>query len=327
MTIINSTETLPVQMTQFGKDVLSGLSSNPKKLSSKYFYDAKGDALFQQIMHLDEYYLTRAELEIFNTQKGRILDQVHPNGKFRLIELGAGDGHKTKVLLKYFLEQKVNFSYSPVDISSNVLKLLEANLTKDIPHLNIDPLEGDYFKVLSDLKFKADNARNVVFFLGSNIGNFLNETAVNFLKSIHDNLQKGDILLLGFDLKKDPEIILKAYNDPSGITKAFNLNLLERINRELGGNFDLDAFRHSPVYDPVSGECRSYLLSMKDQEVSIEGLNQSFAFEKWEPVFMEVSKKYSVSEIEQLAKATGFNVVENLFDKNQLYTDTIWEVR
>lgn len=321
-----NTDTLTKQITQFGADVSAGLSAYPKTLSSKYFYDAKGDALFQQIMHLDEYYLTRAELEIFETQKQQLLEQIQPNGGFRLIELGAGDGLKTKVLLKYFLEQGVNFSYSPVDISANVLRVLEENLLKDIPELSINPLVGDYFQVLEDMKIKS-RKRNVVFFLGSNIGNFLNETAENFLKSIHNSLKKGDILMLGFDLKKDPARILKAYNDASGVTRAFNLNLLDRINSELGGNFNTNNFQHNPVYDPMTGECRSYLLSKVDQEVYIEELDKTFSFEKWEPIFVEVSKKYSIGEIDHLARATGFTVVENMFDSQRLFTDSIWEVR
>lgn len=313
-------------MNQFGQDVLSGLSSTPKKLSSKYFYDVKGDELFQQIMHLEEYYLTRAELEIFQTQKEKILQLLRPNGPFKLLELGAGDGLKTKVLLKYFVEQNVDFSYIPVDISSNVLDLLESNLRKEIRELKIQPLAGDYFKVLSDLKFK-DNSRKVVFFLGSNIGNFLGNAVKSFFKSIHDNLQKGDILMIGIDLKKEPQKVLTAYNDQEGVTRAFNLNMLTRINNELGGNFDPDSFMHYPVYDPLTGECRSYLLSTKKQEVCIASLQQSFEFDAWEPIFVEVSKKYSLHEIEQLAVETGFHVIDNVYDKKGLFTDTIWEVR
>lgn len=315
-----------MQETQFGQDVLAGLTSSPKRLSSKYFYDSIGDGLFQQIMQLDEYYLTRAELEIFQTQKERILELVKPNGPFRLVELGAGDGLKTKVLLKYFMEKQVDFSYAPVDISPNVLKLLEKNLKHEVSDLDIHPLAGDYFQVLSDLKFK-DDLRNVVFFLGSNIGNFLESTAREFLKSIHDNLRKGDIVLIGIDLKKDPQKILSAYNDSKGITQRFNLNLLERINRELGGNFDIKSFLHHPVYDPLTGECRSYLISKKKQEVSILALKKSFEFDAWEPIFMEVSKKYSPEEIEQLAVSTGFRVIENVYDEQHLFTDSVWEVR
>lgn len=315
-----------ITMTQFGRDVRAGLSSDPKRLFSKYFYDARGDALFQQIMHLDEYYLTRAELEIFETQKARLLQLMDPGNPFRLIELGAGDGLKTKVLLKYFAEQQTHFSYSPVDISPDVIHTLKKNLLEEIPHLTIDPLVGDYFKVMADLKFK-DHIKKVVFFLGSNIGNFMYDTALSFLKSIHDNLQKGDILMLGFDLKKDPNLILKAYNDASGITRAFNLNLLERINRELGGTFNTSYFRHHPVYDPMTGECRSYLLSTRDQEVSIEGINETFSFEQWEPIFMEISRKYSIHEINGMAEVAGYRVLENILDRNKLFADSVWEVR
>lgn len=315
-----------MQETQFAQDILAGLSATPKRLSSKYFYDTRGDELFQQIMHLDSYYLTRAELEVFNTQKEKILQIIKPNGFFRLVELGAGDGLKTKVLLRYFMEQQVNFSYAPVDISGNVLDMLEDDLMKELPGLTVEPHVGDYFQVLSDLKFK-DDVRNVVFFLGSNIGNFLEDTVKEFLMSIHDNLRKGDIILIGIDLKKNPQKVLDAYNDPEGITRQFNLNLLRRINQELGGNFNLDLFMHHPVYDPFTGECRSYLISTEKQEVSIKALKKTFEFGAWEPVFMEVSKKYSPEDIEQLAVSTGFRVIENVYDQNTLFTDSIWEVR
>lgn len=311
--------------SQFALDVRDGLQATPKHLSSKYFYDEKGDKLFQRIMKLPEYYLTRAELEIFQTKKERLLDIINPDAPFRIVELGAGDGMKTRVLLKYFLQQHADFSYSPVDISANVLRDLERNMMQDMPDLKMKPLAGDYFKVLSELKFQ-NHVRNIAFFLGSNIGNFRNEIALTFLRSIHDNMSSGDILMIGFDLKKDPKTILSAYNDSQGVTKAFNLNLLERINAEFGADFDLDKFDHNPIYDPLTGECRSYLISKEEMEVSLGDLDFSIRFKPWEPIFMEVSKKYDLTEINQLAENSGFKVVENLFDSGKVFTDSIWEV-
>ncbi|MFY0605997.1 MAG: L-histidine N(alpha)-methyltransferase [Cyclobacteriaceae bacterium] len=314
-----------VSLDQFSQDVLDGLSSNPKKLSSKYFYDERGDELFQQIMNLDEYYLSRAELEIFNTKKNDILEIIDTSDHFRLLELGAGDGAKTKVLLRHFRDSGIDFTYAPVDISENVLQVLSSSLEKEVPGLNIEPLAGDYFKVLNELKFKNDH-RSLVFFLGSNIGNFLNETAISFLSGIRDNLKKGDLLMIGFDLKKDPQIILNAYNDKQGVTEAFNKNLLRRINEELEGNFELNQFDHHPIYDPLTGQCRSYLISKKALSVRIEKLDRTFHFEAWEPIFMEVSKKYSLDEINYLATNTGFKLVANFFDGQNLFCDSVWQV-
>ncbi|MEO9474111.1 MAG: L-histidine N(alpha)-methyltransferase [Cyclobacteriaceae bacterium] len=312
-------------MTQFKQDVLEGLSSNPKRLSSRYFYDEKGDQLFQKIMQLEEYYLSRAELCVFENHKARLLELMRPQEHFRIIELGAGDGSKTKVLLKHFTDEKASFSYCPVDISKSVLQTLRANLEAEIPNLNVEPKPGDYFQILHELKFQKDG-HNVVYFLGSNIGNFLNETATGFLSSIRENLNTGDRMLIGFDLKKDPAKILAAYNDSKGVTRQFNLNLLARINTELGADFDLEAFAHNPVYDPMTGECRSYLVSLQDQEVFISSLDKRISFRKWEPIFVEVSKKYDQNEIAQLAESSGFKVVENLFDPERLFTDSVWEV-
>ncbi|MFT6865462.1 MAG: L-histidine N-alpha-methyltransferase [Cyclobacteriaceae bacterium] len=313
-------------LTQFEQDVLSGLSSKPKKLSSRYFYNEAGDKLFQQIMELDEYYLSRAEMNIFENQKEQILELMKPDEDFRLVELGAGDGRKTKVLLKYFSDQQIQYSYIPVDISSNVLQILEDDIKAELPQIDINPLTGDYFSVLQDLKFRK-TGHTVVYFLGSNIGNFLNETAITFLNSVKENLNVGDRMLIGFDLKKDPTKILAAYNDKQGVTKAFNLNLLDRINREMDADFDVNGFEHSPVYDPMTGECRSYLVSLKEQEVHIGSLEETYTFKKWEAVFVEVSKKYDIDEIDYLAESSGFKVIQNLFDENLFFADSIWEVK
>ncbi len=194
-------------ITQFEQDVLEGLKANQKKLSSRYFYDEVGDSLFQQIMNLEEYYLTRAEYDVFSTHKSEILGLMGNGGAFRIVELGAGDGHKTKVLLKHFTDQAADFAYSPVDISANVLSILEQNLLSEIPDLQVDSLAGDYFDVLADLSFR-DEVRTIVYFLGSNIGNFSQETAISFLTSVKQNLKIGDRMMIGFDLKKNPSEIL-----------------------------------------------------------------------------------------------------------------------
>lgn len=313
-------------MSQFGHDVREGLTSKPKFLSSKYFYDKHGDELFRKIMELDEYYLTRAEFSIFRNQKERIRELLTDNQPFRLIELGAGDGAKTMVLLEHFSRNKVDFTFCPIDISSNVLNILETRVKSQLPEVRIEPLAGDYFKILHDIKVE-NHQRNVVFFLGSNIGNFSQDLAVSFLRDVRKNLNSHDLMMIGFDLKKDPGIILNAYNDKKGVTRDFNLNLLSRINKELGGDFDLSCFRHYPTYNPITGECTSHLISLADQEVFLKELNLKVHFEKWEPIKTEISRKFNLDDIRSLAEITGFSVTETLFDEEKLFAESIWEVK
>ncbi|PHN03296.1 L-histidine N(alpha)-methyltransferase [Flavilitoribacter nigricans] len=309
----------------FATDVEAGLSLDPKKLSSKYFYDKKGDELFQAIMRMPEYYLTDCEYSILNRQKADILEAIGPSG-FELIELGAGDGYKTKVLLEHFLSREVPFVYRPVDISQNVLEVLRNDLKNRWPDLAVRPLKGDYFAMLERLQ-SEQGQRKVVLFLGANIGNYTRQEALRFLENLHKQLDPGDQLLIGFDLKKDPSVILNAYNDPAGITAAFNLNLLTRINRELGGHFDLEEFSHWETYQPITGEAKSYLISRKEQEVEIEAIGKTFHFGAWEAIDVELSLKYSPFEIEALARAAGFQVVEHFYDDRSYFLDSLWEVK
>lgn len=271
---------------------------------------------------MPEYYLMNCELNIFEEQKAQILEAIGLE-HFHLLELGAGDGYKTRVLLRYFMEQSVDFEYQPIDISPNVLLKLEQHLNAELPGLIVHPLPGDYFKVLHEVK-EADATPKVVLFLGANIGNYPQERAAAFLRHLQEELRTGDKLLIGFDLKKDPDVILSAYNDPAGITAAFNLNLLERMNRELGANFNVQDFRHWESYNPVTGATRSFLVSKKAQHVFIKALNQSFHFEAWEAINVELSQKYSLSEIEALAKAAGFCVDQHFTDSRGYFVDSLW---
>lgn len=307
----------------FLSDVLEGLKAPNKRLSSKYFYDAKGDELFQKIMHMDEYYLTNKELEIFETKKSGILSALYDGEPFRIIELGAGDGLKTKVLLKFFQEQKIDFTYTPVDISGNVLEILESNLLMEIPGLKIESFQGDYFDALSEISQRE--GKDVVFFLGSNIGNFVKGEAEIFLRKLNSFLNPKDLLFMGIDLKKDPSIILPAYNDSEGVTTDFNLNLLDRINAELGANFDRRQFLHYPYYNPQNGECRSYLISKIKQTISIA--DEEINFGAWEAIFMEVSKKYNEVQITELATETGFKELATFKDGQEWFADILWEVK
>ena len=309
----------------FAQDVMLGLNSTPKTLPSKYFYDAKGDKLFQQIMALPEYYLTRKEYEILEGQHEQILKSILKIGKpFNLIELGAGDGLKTKILLRFLVNNEIDFIYYPVDFSGSVLEELEQSLAEEMPNLEVNPIQSTYRESLKNQEW--ENGRpNLILFLGANLGNFGVEEAKNIIDHLRVGTRKGDQVLLGFDLKKNPNIILDAYNDEQGVTREFNMNLLDRINKELDADFDRNSFVHWPTYDPVSGECRSYLVSLKSQAVSIGALNQTFEFEAFESIFTEISKKYSLSEISHLASLGGFEVNQNFLDSDGYFADVLWE--
>lgn len=312
------------ELTQFAEDVLAGLSSTPKHLSSKYFYDDEGSRLFQEIMKLPEYYLTGCEQEIFEEQT----DAIHrefANGKneFDLIELGAGDGTKTAVLVDHFLKAGADISYSPIDISQEALDALTEKFNAEFPALKMDARNGDYFNILRSLK-NGGRRRKVLLFLGSNIGNFTRQQAVEFFRALREVMNENDLLFVGFDLQKDPHVIAAAYDDAAGITAKFNLNLLTRINRELGADFDLDKFTHYANYRPIEGSARSFLVSREKQTVHIAALRREFEFEQWEAVFMEISQKYSLAMIEDLARESGFEVKHNFFDKKKYYCDSLW---
>lgn len=309
----------------FAQDILQGLRAKPKKLSSKYFYDKKGDALFQQIMRMPEYYLTDCEYEILDQYKGDILKLIGDR-HFDLIELGAGDGLKTKLLLDHFVNQQADFTYCPIDISADVLKQLKADVAKRWPKLECKLMPGDYFAMLGELENRS-HARKVILFLGSNIGNLTPDQATGFIQKIQEHMAPGDLLITGFDLKKDPAIILDAYSDPAGITAAFNLNLLERINTELGGDFDLDQFKHWETYNPVTGATKSYIVSKVKQIVHIKALDQDFSFDAWEAIDVELSQKFSLTEIEALAQATGFELVQHFTDQRDYFVDSVWQKR
>ncbi len=319
-----SLELMPI--TGFAHDVFKGLSAHPKYLSSKYFYDDEGSRIFQQIMQMPEYYLTDCEMEIFKTQKEDIFASfTSGNETIDLIELGAGDGLKTTILLKYFLSQKANLTYLPIDISEEALRHLKASMEVKLPSLLIKSMAGDYFQMMETINHH-NHHKKILLFLGSNIGNFNEDEASEFLRKLRSVMQKEDMLFIGFDLKKEPDIILKAYNDPHGHTAAFNLNLLHRMNRELGADFIPEQFRHKELYDPQSGTAKSYLFSNEKQEVHFPEFDQSVFFEKGEPVFMEMSQKYDTGMINRLAEQAGFEPVRNFYDSRHYFVDSLWKL-
>lgn len=310
-------------MNTFLEDVLKGLSAKDKFLQSKYFYDAKGDALFQKIMSCPEYYPTKCEMEIFTKQTGQLVSAITKHRReFDIIELGAGDATKSVHLLKGLLDTKVNFTYYPVDISANVINLLQTSLPQKLDGLQMHGLNGEYFTMLEKVKTLSGKIK-VVLFLGGNIGNVAMDKAGEFCKSVRQHLMPGDLVLTGLDLKKSPIKVLDAYNDKTGYTRDFNLNLLQRINEELKGNFVIENFYHFPTYDPITGACKSYLVSCKKQRVEIA--DSTFYFEEGEPVFMEIAQKYTIEQTDELAIKSGFKPKQHFLDSKKWFLDTIWE--
>ncbi|RXK86133.1 L-histidine N(alpha)-methyltransferase [Filimonas effusa] len=308
---------------QFLTDVIEGLSSSPKCLHSKYFYDEQGDKLFQQIMQCPEYYPTRCEMEIIRQQREEIIGSVLKYlPQFDVVELGAGDASKSIHLLQTVCNTLPDFTYYPIDISWNIIQDLEKRLPEALPGLRIHGLHGEYLEMLQQTT-ELSHRNKLVLFMGGNIGNFDARTAVNFCRELRRTMRPGDLLLIGFDLKKHPQVILDAYNDKQGLTRDFNINLLHRINRELDADFDPMLFHHYPTYDPATGACKSYLVSLEKQKVCI-GKEATITFEKDECIFMEVAQKYSPEEIQRLAFTAGFSPVGSFVDASGCFADCLW---
>ncbi len=310
---------------KFAMDVLSGLSKRSKRLPTEYIYDENGSELFKKITELPEYYLTKSETRVLQHNKNRLLERLNRDN-LNLIELGAGDGKKTKIIIEEFLSKSVQFHYIPIDISVSAMEGLLKDFNSDFTTLKIKGIVSDYFngiKWLSNLTTR----QNLVLFLGSNIGNFNLLEISTFLSSLWHTLNNNDLILIGFDLKKDIRKMEDAYNDSSGVTALFNLNLLKRINRELKGEFDIAKFRFYSTYDVVDGAIKSYLISQDRQEIYIDELKRSFSFKEWEPIHTESSHKFSIEDIEELAEQNKFEVIEHYFDPEKQFTDSLWRVK
>lgn len=307
----------------FYNEVIDGLRAENKYLSSKYFYDEAGDKLFQQIMACPEYYPTRCEMEIMQHQSGEMASLFTTySPSFDLIELGPGDATKSWFLLRELQKKQAAFTYYPIDISANVIGWLEDKLPVTLPGIRLHGLNGEYLEKMQQVNSLSPNPK-IVLFMGANIGNMTIPQATHFCRQLHDNMQPGDLLFIGFDLKKHPRIILDAYNDRQGFTRAFNLNLLTRINRELGADFNTELFEHYPVYDPGTGACKSYLISLKEQEVHIG--DKTIVFRENEPLHMEISQKYSLAETENMAAQSGFEPVHTFLDAKRWFADVLWQ--
>lgn len=296
----------------FRSDVLSGLGSRPKSLPCKYFYDARGTELFDRICELDVYYPTRTELGIMRRHAREMAWLVGPRA--RLVELGSGSSTKTRILLDELDDLD---AYVPVDISHEYLSRAATGLRRDYPHLEIVPVCADY-TLPFDLPRSDRAIRTVVYFPGSTIGNLAPHEARQFLKGVAGLCRHGGGLLIGVDLKKDTRLLEAAYDDREGVTAAFNLNLLARINRELGGEFDLARFRHRAFYDETEGRIEMQLVSSCRQSVRVE--RSVFGFGEGEPITTEYSYKYEVAEFAKLAATAGFACVRVWTDEQQLFS-------
>lgn len=308
---------------QFRQDVIAGMQLPHKRIPSRYFYNARGDELFQQIMASPDYYLTRCEAEIFRTQNSAIARALaEGKSNFEVIELGAGDGSKTMRLLKKWHSRKQMPVYRPIDISTHVLHQLEVELKKISPELDVRTLPGEYFAVLDDM-VTTSGEHKVFLFLGSNIGNLEPVNSVGLLRRIAGRMEGEDRLLIGFDLKKDPRIIRRAYDDRAGITRQFNFNLLHRINDELGADLHLDQFSHEPIYDPQQGKAMSFMVSKQEQIITIPGAPAPIVLRAWEAIQTESSYKYDMAQIEAIAHDAGLRVMASFMDRKKYFADVV----
>jgi dimethylhistidine N-methyltransferase len=340
-----------VFLRKFAIDVGKGLSHPVKTLPSLYFYDDIGSQIYSKITECQDYYLTRVEHSLLTIPANLraisdlIVSKDSGHG-FNLVELGAGDGSKTTLLLNHFLQLGLDFTYRPIDISAGALETLaekmraKFNLNGDqplLPALSMRSLHADNVQGLTALveddqkelhaKGLEGSRTNVVLFLGSSIGNMNGNEGAQFLRAINGSLQEDDIMIIGFDLRKDPNLMIAAYSDREGITAEFNYNLLRRINRELGANFQIDQFKHHCTYCPRTSEMQSWLVSQQQQTVTIASLGRSFDFGAWECMQTESSFKYSINQIEEMAARAGFVVNEHLADAAGWMRLSTWTVK
>ena len=306
----------------FAQDVRRGLTAHPKFLLPKYFYDPLGSHLFEAICLLPEYYVTRAEHEILSAQSDAIVQALE--GPHTLVELGSGSSAKTQLLIEALLRRQDHLQYSPIDISDAALTGSAKQLLQLFPKLEITAYSADYETALASLAERAGSRdrqeRTFLIFLGSSIGNLDPPEARDLFSRIRRVLLPGDSFLLGADLKKSGEILVPAYDDALGVTAAFNLNLLVRINRELDGRFQLESFQHRAVYNERQGRIEMYLVSRVRQAVPIRALDLTVKLDRDELIHTESSYKFEIEALGHLAEATGFELVLPLFDQERRFS-------
>lgn len=299
-------------------DVIAGLGSDPKQLPCKYFYDQRGSLLFEQICELDEYYLTRTELEIMEQYAAEMAATIGP--RCMLIEYGSGSSTKTRILLDEIQDPA---AYVPVDISRAHLRDSATKLSQQYPELEVLPVCADFTRPFEPPQPELDERRRVVYFPGSTIGNFEPEEAQELLEGISDLVGEGGGLLIGMDLQKDSKVLEAAYNDGEGVTAEFNLNLLERINRELDADFELDCFEHRAQYNEELGRVEIDIVSLEDQSVEVDGV--PFEFSSQEAIRTEHSHKYRRDSFREMAEAAGFREVHVWTDERNYFAVSFYE--
>ena len=302
----------------FADDVRAGLTAPKKWLPPKYFYDEVGSALFEAITLLPEYYLTRAEGEILRDHAGEVIEMV--GGPVELVELGSGSAVKTRHLIDAVLAKQPALRFCPIDISSAALDASARALASEYPQIIVEGINADYLGGLARLS-RNGARRRLALFLGSNIGNFEPKEADATLRALRDVLEPGDGFLLGADRKKDPKVLERAYDDAAGVTAAFNRNVLARINRELGGQFDLETFSHRALYNQELARVEMHLVSAKTQDVAIEGAGFTASFAQGESIHTESAYKFDDRSVEALAKAADFTVARAWSDPAGRFAD------
>jgi len=305
------------------RDVLDGLALPSRAIPSVWFYDAWGSRLFERIMRLPGYYPTRVETSILERHADAMVARLQ-GGPSSVVDLGAGDGTKTRLIVSAALRRSPAAAYVPVDVSATALEAASEHLRATWPALEVRPVHGDYVDGLAVAARAGGPEPLLALLLGSNIGNLEWPAAVELLRSLRQALRPGDHLLVGFDLLKPEELLRGAYDEPEGVTAAFNLNLLSRINRELGADFDLSAFEHRATFDPGRPAMESWLVSRRRQVVTVAGLR--FEFQDGEAIQTEISWKYTEDQVSALAREAGFEEEARFHDERRWFADALWRV-
>lgn len=314
----------------FAHEVQAGLTADPKSLPCRFFYDRKGSLLYEAICEQPEYYLTRAEAEILRDRAGEITSRL-PR-KITLVELGSGSAVKTRALIEEQLKRQTKLRFIPIDISPTILEESSLGLVQEYVNLEIRGIIGEYDGALRHLKAEEDNPK-LLLWLGSSIGNLERCDAADFLRWVAETMLSDDRLLVGIDLRKERAVLECAYDDSRGVTARFNKNILTRINRELGGRFDVGSFRHKAVYQEQLGRIEMYLVSERAQRVSIDRLGLKISFDADEAMHTENCYKYSVDEIDSLAESAGLILDHRWFDSKRRFSvnlfaaDHGWKVK
>jgi L-histidine N-alpha-methyltransferase len=309
----------PAVISPIAQEVFQGLCARPKRLPPKLFYDAEGSRLFEQITETPEYYPTRTERNIVQPFAAEIVAQAGSN--LTLVELGAGSARKTRALIEALLRRQLRLSFYPVDVSPAALREAVSRLNGDFHSLHIGPIVADYSHHLPPLNELPGH--KLVLFLGSTIGNFEPDEALQFLRRLRQSLAPGDALLLGFDMKKDAETLHAAYNDRQGVTALFNKNVLARINRELGGRFDLDSFTHVAFWNQEMSRIEMHLESAAEQTVWVQDLGRAFHFAQGERIHTENSYKFSTATIARLLLQSGFRLENTWTDSKHWFCEVL----